>query len=208
MGCLPRCLRTRQPGAQTLMVASPSVLERVASLPWPGIASFRQRILLRGVSTAGRSDACDGRDLLQEEKALSYRNYQTSFRKTQEQVSSRLHHPAGQLALLNPAAASVPVTPLHPYVLPHAAIDFDDASKVQQAVETTGCLVQYRQYGAVCVAVGSKPLGGRFHLHRRADFASDDLVGRSPGERGFARHPPRAGDARHARADVAMGRAL
>ena len=31
------------------MVASPSVLERVASLPWAGIASFRQRILLRSV---------------------------------------------------------------------------------------------------------------------------------------------------------------
>ena len=84
--------------------------------------------------------------LLQEEKALSYRNYQTSFRKTQEQVSSRLHHPAGQLALLNPAAASVPRdTAASLCVLPYAAIDFDDASKVQQAVETTGCLVQYRR---------------------------------------------------------------
>jgi signal transduction histidine kinase len=165
------------------MVASPSVLERVASLPWPGIASFRQRILLRGVflllAVATLAMAVT---LLQEEKALSYRNYQTSFRKTQEQVSSRLHHPAGQLALLNPAAASVPVTPLHPYVLPYAAIDFDDASKVQQAVETTGCLVQYRQYGAVCVAVGSNPWAGGF-IYIAGRFASDDLVGRSPGER-------------------------
>ena len=59
--------------------------------------------------------------------------------------------------MLNPTSASVPVTPLHPYVLPYAAIDFDDANKVQQAVENTGCLVQYRQYGAVCVAVGNNP---------------------------------------------------
>ncbi len=49
--------------------------------------------------------------LLQEEKQkLSYKNYQTSFKKTQEQVSSRLHHPAGQLALLNPPGTTTQVT--------------------------------------------------------------------------------------------------
>lgn len=165
------------------MAASASVLERVAALPWPGIASFRQRILLRSVfALLALATLAMALTLLQEEKSLSYRSYQASFRKTQEQVSSRLHHPAGQLALLNPTSASVPVTPLHPYVLPYAAIDFDDANKVQQAVENTGCLVQYRQYGAVCVAVGNNPWAGGF-IYIAGRFASDDLVGRAVGER-------------------------
>jgi len=160
-----------------------AALDRVQRLPWPGIASFRQRILLRGVfALLALATLAMALALLQEEKELSYRNYQSGFKKTQEQVSSRLHHPAGQLALLNPGSASVPVTPLHPYLLPYAAIDFDDPNKVQQAVETTGCLVQYRQYGAVCVAVGSNPWAGGF-IYIAGRFASGDLVGRNVGER-------------------------
>lgn len=152
-------------------------------LAWPGIASFRQRILLRGVfALLAIATLAMALALLQEEKQLSYKNYQTNFRKTQEQVSSRLHHPAGQLALLNPPGANARVTPLHPYVLPYAAIDFDDPNKVQQAVENTGCLVQYKQYGAVCVAVGNNPWAGGF-IYIAGRFASSDLVGRTVGER-------------------------
>ncbi len=165
------------------MAASQSVLDRVQRLPWPGIASFRQRMLLRGVfALLALATLAMALTLLQEEKELSYRSYQAGFRKTQEQVSSRLHHPAGQLALLNPGSAGVPVTPLHPYVLPYAAIDFDDPNKVQQAVETTGCLVQYRQYGAVCVAVGNNPWAGGF-VYIAGRFAAGELVGRNAGER-------------------------
>ncbi len=153
------------------------------NLRWPGIASFRQRILLRSVfALLAISTLAMALALLQEEKQLSYRNYQASFKKTQEQVSSRLHHPAGQLALLNPGSAGAIVTPLHPYVLPYAAIDFDDPNKVQQAVETTGCLVQYKQFGAVCVAVGNNPWAGGF-IYIAGRFASSDLVGRTSGER-------------------------
>ncbi len=149
----------------------------------PGIASFRQRLLLRSVfALLAIATLAMALALLQEEKQLSYRNYQASFKKTQEQVSSRLHHPAGQLALLNPGSASANVTPLHPYVLPYAAIDFDDPNKVQQAVETTGCLVQYKQFGAVCVAVGNNPWAGGF-IYIAGRFASGDLVGRTSGER-------------------------
>lgn len=152
-------------------------------LAWPGIASFRQRILLRGVfALLALATLAMALALLQEEKQLSYKNYQTSFKKTQEQVSSRLHHPAGQLALLNPPGTNTQVTPLHPYVLPYAAIDFDDPNKVQQAVENTGCLVQYKQYGAVCVAVGNNPWAGGF-IYIAGRFASGDLVGRTVGER-------------------------
>lgn len=153
------------------------------TLKWPGIASFRQRILLRSVfALLALATLAMALALLQEEKQLSYRNYQASFKKTQAQVSSRLHHPAGQLALLNPGSAIVPVTPLHPYVLPYAAIDFDDPNKVQQAVETTGCLVQYKQFGAVCVAVGNNPWAGGF-IYIAGRFASGDLLGRTSGER-------------------------
>ena len=153
------------------------------SLRWPGLASFRQRILLRSVfALLAIATLAMALALLQEEKQLSYRNYQASFKKTQAQVSSRLHHPAGQLALLNPGSANVSVTPLHPYVLPYAAIDFDDPNKVQQAVETTGCLVQYKQFGAVCVAVGNNPWAGGF-IYIAGRFASGDLVGRTSGER-------------------------
>ena len=188
------------------MVASPSVLERVASLPWPGIASFRQRIpFARRVSTAGRSDACDGRDLYAGGEGAQLSQLSDEL---PQNAGTGVVAPASSRRATGPAgtpAASVPVTPLHPYVLPYAAIDFDDASKVQQAVETTSCLVQYRQYGAVCVAVGSNP--GRFHLVRRADLPV--MIWSAEARRArFARHPPRAGDARHARADVAMGRAL
>ena len=153
------------------------------NLRWPGIASFRQRILLRSVfALLAMATLAMALALLQEEKQLSYRNYQASFKKTQAQVSSRLHHPAGQLALLNPGSAGASVTPLHPYVLPYAAIDFDDPNKVQQAVETTGCLVQYKQFGAVCVAVGNNPWAGGF-IYIAGRFASGDLVGRTAGER-------------------------
>ena len=152
-------------------------------LVWPGIASFRQRILLRSVfALLALATLAMALALLQEEKQLSYKNYQASFKKTQEQVSARLHHPAGQLALLNPPGSNTQVTPLHPYVLPYAAIDFDDPNKVQQAVETTGCLVQYKQYGAVCVAVGNNPWAGGF-IYIAGRFASGDLVGRTVGER-------------------------
>jgi hypothetical protein len=153
------------------------------TLRWPGVASFRQRILLRSVfALLAMATLTMALTLLQEEKQLSYRSYQASFKKTQEQVSSRLHHPAGQLALLNPTSSGVSVTPLHPYVLPYAAIDFDDPNKVQQAVETTGCLVQYKQFGAVCVAVGNNPWAGGF-IYIAGRFASGDLVGRTAGER-------------------------
>ena len=153
------------------------------NLRWPGIASLRQRLLLRSVfALLAVATLAMALALLQEEKQLSYRNYQASFKKTQAQVSSRLHHPAGQLALLNPGSANASVTPLHPYVLPYAAIDFDDPNKVQQAVETTGCLVQYKQFGAVCVAVGNNPWAGGF-IYIAGRFASGDLVGRTSGER-------------------------
>jgi signal transduction histidine kinase len=154
---------------------------------WPDfatfVASFRRRIIFRGVFLLlALVVVAMTWNVLQDEKERSYQSYQASFRKTQEQIASRLNHPAGHLALLNPPGLNTKVTPLHPVVLPYAAIDFDDANKVQQAVENTGCLVQYKPYGAVCVAVGNNPYTGGF-IYVAGRFQSGDLVSRVAGER-------------------------
>ncbi len=152
-------------------------------LQWPGLASFRRRILFRSVFLLlGLAVVALAVMLLQVEKQLGYQNYQTSFGKTQAQIVARLNHPAGQLALINANRADGPATPLRPYVLPYAALDFDDANKVQQAVETAGCLVQYRDYSAVCTAIGNNPWAGGF-IYLAGRFASGPLVSRVGGER-------------------------
>lgn len=120
--------------------------------------------------------------VLREEKALSYQNYQNGFRKTLGQIVARLRHPSGQLALLNPAGASSKPTPLRPLLLPFSALDFDDQSKVQQGIEMSGCLVQYPDNGAACVAIGNKPwAGGFFYVAGR--FASPDLQNHPRGDK-------------------------
>lgn len=150
---------------------------------WPGLASFRRRILFRGVFLLlALSVLAMAVTLLHGEKELSYRNYQTSFKKTQEQIVARLNHPAGQLALLNPSAAGRAVTPLKPYLLPYAAIDFDDANKAQQAIEMSGCMVRFPNGSAVCTAIGSNPYAGGF-IYVAGRFATTDLVTRTIGER-------------------------
>ena len=150
---------------------------------WPGLASFRRRLLFRsvflllGVAVIGLTIM-----LLQVEKQRGYQNYQEGFGKTQAQIVARLNHPAGQLALINAARSDGPVTPLRPYVLPYAALDFDDANKVQQAVETAGCLVQYKDYNAGCAAIGNNPWAGGF-IYLAGRFASGPLASRTQGER-------------------------
>ncbi|MEY2893374.1 MAG: hypothetical protein RJA98_3282 [Pseudomonadota bacterium] len=125
--------------------------------------------------------------VLQDEKQRSWRNYQTGFAKTQAQLVSRLRHPAGQLALLNPSVRATPSGgALHPLLLPFAAIDFDDKAKAQQAVEMAGCLAQYGDEASLCVAVGSNPLAGGF-IYTVGSFASGELVARELGELDLSR---------------------
>ena len=123
--------------------------------------------------------------VLVEEKQLGHRNYQAVLRKTQEQIVARLRHPTGQLALLNPRAGGGPVTPLKPLVLPFSAIDFDDKTKVQQAVEMAGCLVQYQDGANLCVAVGNNPFAGGF-IYLAGSFASGPLAAHLPGDLDFS----------------------
>jgi signal transduction histidine kinase len=151
-------------------------------LVWRWLASFRRRILFRTVflllalATLALAVA-----VLQQEKQLSYANYRHGVGRTQAQVLARLHHPSGQLALMNPQTANRPV-PLSPVVLPFSALDFDDPAKVQQAVELAGCLVTYPGKGSVCVAVANNAWAGGF-IYMAGSFAGGELAARPRGER-------------------------
>lgn len=128
--------------------------------------------------------------LLQQEQQLSYRNYEDGLRKNAAQIAARLRHPAGQLALLNPPQPEVEgkirdsaaPTRLHPLLLPFSALDFDDPSKVQQAIEMAGCMVEYASGGEICVAIGNNPWAGGF-IYVAGSFAAADLVEHQRGDR-------------------------
>jgi len=143
------------------------------ALAW--LASFRLRILFRSafllLALAVLAMAVT---VLQEEKQRSYDNYAAGFTKTKEQIVARLHHPAGQLALLNPRWNAAAAARGRPVVLPYSAIDFDDQNKVRNAVEMAGCLVQYKQAGSLCVAIGNNPWAGGF-IYAAGTFASGAL---------------------------------
>lgn len=127
------------------------------------LLSFRLRLLFRGAFLLlAAATVLLALYLLREEKRLAYRGYRDNLGKTMEQIDATLRHPSGQLALLNPKAQATDGTPLHPLLLPFAAIDFDDQNKAQQAVEMAGCQVQYGRDGALCVAVGNNPWAGGF----------------------------------------------
>ncbi|MFH1872945.1 MAG: HAMP domain-containing sensor histidine kinase [Pseudomonadota bacterium] len=149
-----------------------------AALAW--LASFRLRILFRtsflllALAVLAMAVA-----VLQEEKQRSYDSYQTNVAKTKEQIVARLRHPAGQLALLNPprhdGVAAAGRSVVRPVVLPYSAIDFDDQTKVRNAVEMAGCLVQYKRHGSLCVAIGNNPWAGGY-IYAAGTFASNALV--------------------------------
>ena len=144
-----------------------------AALAW--LASFRLRVLFRGAFLLlALSVLAMAIAVLQEEKQRSYDNYRASFLKTQSQIVARLHHPAGQLALLNPSWDARAAAMGRPVVLPYAAIDFDDQTKVKNAIEMAGCLVRYPQGGSLCSAVGNNPWAGGF-IYAAGTFASGPL---------------------------------
>ena len=152
-----------------------------AALAW--LASFRLRVLFRSAFfLLALATVVMTVYVLQEEKQRSYDNYQHSFAKTKAQIAAQLRHPTGQLALLNPADAATPTTPLHPVLLPFSAIDFDDQSKVRNAVEMTGCLVQYPRHGSLCVAIGNNPWAGGY-IYAAGTFASMALVPHAMGDK-------------------------
>ncbi|OYT88826.1 MAG: ATP-binding protein [Burkholderiales bacterium PBB3] len=142
---------------------------------------FRAAFALLALATVGLALS-----VLVEEKQISLRNYQDGFRKNLSQIATQLRHPSGQLALLNAhnqtsqttTSANTPRTApgLSPLVLPYAAIDFDDRSKVQQAVEMSGCQVNYAGGATLCVAVGNNPWAGGFIYVAGSLLSADELV--------------------------------
>ena len=127
------------------------------------LAAYRLRIVFRGIFLLlAIATIALAISLLQQEKQLALDAYQTHFDKTQQQLSALLRHPSGQLALLNPGMLNEASTGLHPVILPFAALDFDDQSKVQQAIAMSGCLQQYGDNGDLCAGIGNSPWGGAF----------------------------------------------
>lgn len=148
------------------------------------LVKYRLRLLLRAAfiflmaATIGLALS-----VLQQEKQLSYKNYQGSFQKTRVQVATTLRHPSGQLALLNPRPFSTGADyRLHPLLLPFAALDFDDQQKVQQAVTMSGCLAQYANNGSLCVGIGDNPWAGGF-IYVAGTFDGARLVPHVRGDR-------------------------
>ena len=150
------------------------------------IAQYRLRILLRAAFLLlALATLALAVSVLQQEKQLSYNNYQASFHKTAQNISATLRHPSGQLALLNPPAGQAKAGVLHPVLLPFASLDFDDQNKVQQAVALSGCLVPYANNANLCVGVGNNAWAGgyvyvsgsfdatRLAPHRRGDEILD-----------------------------------
>jgi signal transduction histidine kinase len=146
------------------------------------IVPYRLRILLRAafflLSLATWALAVS---VLQQEKQLSYRSYESGFHKTGEQIAATLRHPSGQLALLNPPAPGLPASALRPVLLPFPSLDFDDQLKVQQAVAMSGCLVQYGGNGSLCAGVGNNPWAGGF-IYVAGTFDSQRLVSHRGGD--------------------------
>lgn len=148
----------------------------------PGRVPLRLRVFFRGVfALLALAMLAIALALLQDEKLRSHRLYADGLRKNLAQIAARLRHPTGQLALLNPAAADRPAQPVHPLVLPFAALDFDDRAKAQQAVEMAGCALQYPDGATLCAAVGSNPYAGGF-VYLVASLSAGRLVAHGRGD--------------------------
>ena len=137
---------------------------------------FRGAFLLLALAILGLALS-----VLQDEKARAQRGYADALKKTAAQIAARLRHPTGQLALLNPRAADQAAQPVHPLLLPFAALDFDDRNKVRQAVEMAGCGLQYPDGSTFCAAVGANPYAGGF-VYLAASFAAGPAVAHASGD--------------------------
>ncbi len=146
------------------------------------LASFRLRILFRSafllLALAVLAMAVA---VLQEEKQRSHDHYRANFARTQAQIVARLHHPSGQLALLNPDWDARAAAAGRPVLLPYSALDFDDQNKVRHAVEMAGCLVQHGEAGSLCVAIGNNPWAGGF-IYAAGTFSGGRLEAHEIGD--------------------------
>lgn len=154
-----------------------TVLERIS-----GRVPFRLRIFFRGAfALLALATVTLALTVLIDEKQRSHRRYAEGLHTNLAQIAARLRHPTGQLALLNPELADQAPTPLHPLVLPFAAIDFDDRVKSLQAIEMAGCQVQYPDGSNWCAGVGNNPYAGAF-VYLVGSVALGELVSHPSGE--------------------------
>lgn len=143
---------------------------------------LRLRVFYRGVfALLAAAVLALAAAVLQDEKVRSHRVYAEGVKKNQAQIAARLRHPTGLLALLNPEAADRPAQPVRPLVLPFGALDFDDRTKAQQAVEMAGCALQYSDGATLCAAVGSNPYAGGF-VYLVATFNAPVLAAHARGD--------------------------
>jgi len=148
----------------------------------PGRVPLRLRMLFRGLfALLALAMVALALSVLQDEKQRSHRIYAEGLKQNQAQIAARLRHPTGQLALLNPGAADRPAQPVHPLVLPFAALDFDDRAKALQAVEMAGCALLYPDGATLCAAIGSNPYAGGF-VYLVASLAAGELVPHGSGD--------------------------
>ncbi|HKW82446.1 MAG TPA: HAMP domain-containing sensor histidine kinase [Burkholderiaceae bacterium] len=148
----------------------------------PGRVPFRLRFFFRGAfALLALATVALALTVLVDEKQRSHRRYAEGLHNNLAQIAARLRHPTGQLALLNPELADQAPTPLHPLVLPFAAIDFDDRVKSLQAIEMAGCQVQYPDASNWCAGVGNNPYAGAF-VYLIGSVALGELVSHPSGE--------------------------
>jgi two-component system OmpR family sensor kinase len=150
-------------------------------MPRLGLAAFRNRIVFHLVFIAlALATLALALALLNEERQRNAQRYEQTFAKSLAEVVAQLRHPSGQLALMNPEPAQVEAGWVAPLVLPFAAIDFDDATKAQRAVEMAGCALQYPGGASLCTAVGSNAYAGGF-VYLVAGLDAPPLVSRERG---------------------------
>ncbi|HEY1090189.1 MAG TPA: sensor histidine kinase, partial [Burkholderiaceae bacterium] len=159
-------------------------LPALDEVPRLGLAAFRSRIVFHGVFLLlAAATLALAVSLLLEEKQRSYQRYEQGFKRSLGEITAQLRHPTGQLALLNPGfQGRRPITPL---LLPFSAIDFDDPTKAQRAVEMSGCTLQFSDGANLCVAVGSKAAAGAF-IYLVGSLDAGPLVGREHGASALA----------------------
>ncbi len=153
----------------------------ISGVPRLGLAAFRNRIVFHLVFVAlVLATLALALALLNEERQRNAQRYGQSFAKSLAEVVAQLRHPSGQLALMNPEPAQVDAGWVAPQRLPFGAIDFDDATKAQRAVEMAGCGLQYPGGASLCVAVGSNAYAGGF-VYLVANFDAPPLQSRERG---------------------------
>ena len=151
-------------------------------MPRLGVAAFRNRIVFHLVFVAlALATLALAVALLNEERQRNAQRYEQTFAKSLAEIVAQLRHPSGQLALLNPDAPQVEPGWVAPLLLPFAAIDFDDATKAQRAVEMAGCALQYPGGASLCAAVGSNAYAGGF-VYLVASLDAPPLTSRERGE--------------------------